>query len=179
MTAATTETTGDDRAVQTQLGPLTPHLICRDSAEAIAFYVEAFGADEMSCLRGPDGRVWNACVRINGAPLMLVDEFPEMGAASPLRLNGTPVSIHIQVDDVDAWAERAAAAGIKVIMPPADMFWGDRYGLFEDPFGHRWSIATRQRRLSPAEIEAGMHAALAAARESGCGPSADASAPRT
>jgi uncharacterized glyoxalase superfamily protein PhnB len=133
---------------------VTPHLVCAGAAEAIDFYVKAFGATEMIRLPGPDGKLMHACVSINGSSVMLVDEFPEMGGASPKRLGGTPVTIHLIVDDVDATAERAIAAGAKVVMPVADMFWGDRYGVIEDPFGHHWSIATPKREVSEAELRA-------------------------
>ncbi len=91
---------------------------------------------------------------------MLVDEFPMMGNASPHSLKGTPVTIHMTVDDVDSFTQRAIKAGAKVIMPVADMFWGDRYGIVEDPFGHRWSIATHQRDMTVKEIEKAMHRAM-------------------
>ena len=141
------------------IGPLTPHLVCDGADAAMDFYRAAFGGEVMFRLAGPDGRIMNACMRINGGTIMLVDEFPEM-CSSPRALKGSPVSLHLMVDDVDAWTARAVDAGAKVIMPVDDMFWGDRYGVIEDPFGHRWSIATPQRRLSQAEIEEGMHEAI-------------------
>lgn len=134
---------------------LTPHLICDGAAEAIEFYKRAFGAVELARLPGPQGRLLHAMIRIGDSPLMLVDEFPEWGnAVGPKTLKGSPVTIHLYVEDVDATVGRAVAAGATVTMPVDDMFWGDRYGKIEDPFGHHWSIATRKRDLSPAEIAA-------------------------
>ena len=132
---------------------LTPHLVCRNAAEAIAFYGKAFGAVELSRLPGPEDKLMHAMVRIGDSSLMLVDEFPDCGAFGPQSLNGSPVTIHLYVTDVDATVERAVAAGAKVTMPVSDMFWGDRYGRIEDPFGHQWSIATHIRDLSPQEIQ--------------------------
>jgi PhnB protein len=136
--------------------PLMPHLVCAGAAKAIAFYKKAFGGVEMVRLPGKDGRLIHAAVVINGACVMLVDEFPEMGAKAPTTLKGTPVTIHLMVDDVDAFTKRAVKAGAKVVMPVADMFWGDRYGIVEDPFGHRWSIATHQRDMTVKEIQEAM-----------------------
>jgi len=136
--------------------PLSPHLVCAGAAKAIDFYKKAFGAEEMMRLPGKDGKLMHACVQINGAPVMLVDEFPGMCNKAPTTLKGTPVTMHLMVDDVDAFTRRAVKAGAKVIMPVADMFWGDRYGVIEDPFGHRWSIATHLRDMSAKEIQAAM-----------------------
>jgi uncharacterized glyoxalase superfamily protein PhnB len=136
--------------------PLSPHLVCAGAAKAIDFYKKAFGAVEMMRLPGKDGRLIHASVQINGVPVMLVDEFPEMGNSAPTSLKGTPVTLHLNVGDVDAVTARAVKAGARVIMPVADMFWGDRYGVIEDPFGHRWSIATHQRDVTPKEIQAAM-----------------------
>jgi PhnB protein len=121
---------------------VTPHLVCAGAAKAIDFYKEAFGATEMMRLPGPDGKLMHAAVMINGSSVMLVDEFPQMGALAPTTLKGTPVTIHLMVDDVDAFTATAIAAGATVVMPVADQFWGDRYGVIADPFGHHWSIAT-------------------------------------
>jgi uncharacterized glyoxalase superfamily protein PhnB len=140
--------------IPTGMHTITPHLVCRDAAGAIAFYGKAFGAVELTRLPGPQGRLMHAMVRIGDSNLMLVDEFPDCGALGPQSLKGSPVTIHLYVTDVDATVERAVAAGAKVTMPVDDMFWGDRYGRIEDPFGHLWSIATHTRDLSPQEIEA-------------------------
>lgn len=133
---------------------LTPHLACAGAAEAIEFYKKAFGAVELMRLPAPDGKLMHARVRIGDSMFMLVDEVPDWGVLGPAALKGTPVTLHLQVDDVDAWFERATAAGAKPVMPPADMFWGDRYGMVEDPCGHRWSIATHIKDLTPEEIQA-------------------------
>jgi PhnB protein len=133
-----------------------PHLVCDGAAKAIEFYKAAFGAAEMMRLPDPSGKLMHASIDINGSTIMLCDEYPNMGNASPKRLNGTPVTIHLPVADVDAFTERAIAAGATVIMPVADMFWGDRYGVIEDPFGHRWSIATPNKAMSADDIQAAL-----------------------
>jgi PhnB protein len=132
---------------------LTPHITCRDAAKAIDFYKQAFGAEEMMRLPAPDGRLMHAAVKINSAVVMMNDEMPEHGALSPLALQGTPVTLHLNVPDVDKWFARAVKAGATVTMPVADMFWGDRYGIVKDPFGHSWSIATHQKDMSVADIQ--------------------------
>jgi len=132
---------------------LSPHLVCDGAAAAIDFYQRAFGAEEMVRLAGPHGRLMHASIKICGCSVMLVDESKDCGLLSPKALNGTPVILHLFVADVDAAVARAVEAGAMVTMPVADMFWGDRYGLIKDPFGHSWSIATHQRDLSPAEIQ--------------------------
>ena len=138
---------------------ITPHLICAGASDAIEFYKKAFGAEEMMRLPGPDGRLMHGSVRIGDSMVMLVDEVPEWGTLGPKALKGSPVTIHLMVDDVDAVFAQAVAAGATVKMPVADMFWGDRYGLVVDPFGHVWSIATHMRDLTPEEIlEAGREA---------------------
>ena len=131
---------------------LTPHLVCRDAAAAIAYYIKAFGAIEQGRLPGPDGKLMHAMIRIGDSPLMLVDEMPEWGALGPQSLKGSPVTIHLYVEDVDAAVARAVDAGARITMPVADMFWGDRYGKLEDPFGHHWSVATHLRDVTPEEI---------------------------
>ena len=135
---------------------VTPHLICAGAGDAIDFYKKAFGATETSRMPGPDGKLIHASIRIGDSAVMLVDEMPEWGSLGPKALKGSPVVIHLYVDDVDAFTARAAAAGAKVTMPVADMFWGDRYGQLEDPFGHRWSVATHVRDVSPADMQLAM-----------------------
>lgn len=136
---------------------VTPHLVCAGAADAIAFYTRAFGAVETARLPGPDGRLMHAAVRIGDSTVMLVDEMPERNSLGPKALKGTAVTMHLYVEDVDAVAARAVAAGAKVIMPVADMFWGDRYGVLEDPFGHRWSVATHRRDATSAEMQDAMN----------------------
>jgi PhnB protein len=136
---------------------VTPHLICAGAAKAIDFYVKAFGAQETARLPGPDGRLMHAAVRIGDSTVMLVDEMPEWGALSPQSLKGSPVTIHLIVEDVDAFVARAVKAGAKVTMPVEDAFWGDRYGKLEDPFGHHWSVATPVREVSMEEAQKAMN----------------------
>lgn len=150
------------------LHSLSPHLVCTGAAEAIEFYKKAFGAEELIRFALPDGKLMHACLRINGSSVMLVDEMPAHGALSPKSLHGTPVTLHLVVADVDQAAAQAVAAGARVIIPVADQFWGDRYGIVEDPFGHRWSIATPQRTLSAAELAEAMRAAMCTAGTAGC-----------
>jgi len=135
---------------------LTPHLVCAGAADAIEFYKRAFNAVETARLPSPSGRLMHAAVRIGDSTLMLVDEFPDMGSFGPKSLKGSPVTIHLFVEDVDATIAQAVAAGATLKMPAQDMFWGDRYGQLEDPFGHHWSVATHQRDLSPEQIREGM-----------------------
>lgn len=137
---------------------VTPHLVCRDAAAAIAFYGEAFGAAEVMRLETKQGRIIHAQVRIGDSSVMLVDAFPEWGAVGPDALGGSAVTLHLQVADVDTLFARAVAAGAKVTMPVSDMFWGDRYGKLEDPFGPAWAIATHIRDVAPEELVAAAQA---------------------
>ncbi|HXG27674.1 MAG TPA: VOC family protein [Nevskiales bacterium] len=139
---------------------VTPHLVCNGAAQAIEFYKKAFGAVEEARLPGPDGKLMHAQIRINGSAVMLADEFPDFGAFGPKTLKGSPVVIHLYVKDVDAAFRRAVEAGATVRMPVADMFWGDRYGQIEDPFGHRWSLATQVREVPPEEWPEAMKKAM-------------------
>lgn len=148
--------TKEESSPKTCMHTVTPHLVCAGAAKAIAFYKKAFAAEEMMRLEGPDGRLWHGAIRIGDSIVMLVDEAPEWGSLGPKALKGTPVTIHLNVEDVDAFTARAVAAGAKVTMPVADMFWGDRYGQVEDPFGHRWSVATHVRDMTAEEIKAAM-----------------------
>ena len=135
---------------------VTPHLVCAGAADAIEFYKKAFNAVEIVRLPGPNGKLMHACIKIGDSAVMLVDEYPDHGCLGPKSLKGSPVTIHLFVDDVDGFAARAVAAGAKITMPIADMFWGDRYGQLEDPFGHRWSVATHVRDMSPEEMQQAM-----------------------
>ena len=138
---------------------VTPHLVCAGAAEAIDFYKKAFGATEVARLPGPDGKLMHGAVRIEGSVVMLVDENPQWGAFGPKALKGSPVTIHVYVTDVDAFVARAVKAGAKAIMPIDDMFWGDRYGIIEDPFGHHWSVATHVRDVKPEDLSEAMRKA--------------------
>jgi PhnB protein len=130
----------------------TPYLSIKGAAAAIEFYKKAFGATETMRIAGPDGRVGHAEIKIGKAHLMLADEHPEIGFLSPRTLGGSPVTIHIYVEDVDALAAQAEAAGAKVRRPVADQFYGDRTGSFEDPFGHVWHFATHKEDVPAEEI---------------------------
>ncbi|OBS08343.1 VOC family protein [Acidihalobacter prosperus] len=145
-------THSDIRPIPPDMRTVTPHLICDGASEAIAFYVQAFGAREMARLPDPQGRLLHAYLRIGDSAIFLVDEYPAYGSFGPRALKGSPVTIHLYVEDVDAVVAKAVAAGARIVMPLADMFWGDRYALLEDPFGHRWSVATHVRDVSPEDI---------------------------
>ena len=144
---------------------LIPHLVCDPCSEAIEFYKKAFGAEEIHRMPAPDGRrIMHAAIRIGNSFVFLVDDFPEFcggKSSSPKALKGTPVTIHHYVENCDAAIKRAQDAGATVMMPAADMFWGDRYGVVTDPFGHKWSFATHIKDLTPDEMQAAMKEAFA------------------
>ena len=144
------------RAIPEGFHSITPHLVCAGAADAIEFYKKAFGAVEMSRMPGPGGKIMHAELRIGDSPIMLADDFPDYGSNGPLALKGTPVYIHLYVRDADVAWEQALAAGAQPVMPLADMFWGDRYGQVVDPFGHKWSIATHKRDVTPAQMQEDM-----------------------
>jgi uncharacterized glyoxalase superfamily protein PhnB len=138
---------------------LIPHLVCDPCADAIEFYKQAFGATDVRSMPGPGGKIMHASIRIDGRYVFLCDDFPEFDqgkSSSPKALGGTPVTIHRYVEDCDAAIQRAVDAGAKVKMPPDDMFWGDRYGVIIDPFGHSWSLATHKHDLTPDQIQKAM-----------------------
>ena len=141
---------------------LTPFLVCQDASQAIDFYQRALGAEVVSSQFAPDGKLLHAGLRVGDSMLMLTEECPGMGGFSPLHFGGSPVTIHLFVADVDAAFERATAAGATALMPVAEMFWGARYGVFKDPFGHSWSVATQVKDMTPAEIEEAAARAFAA-----------------
>jgi uncharacterized glyoxalase superfamily protein PhnB len=123
------------------------------ASKAIEFYKKAFGAQEIGRLPGPDGKsIIHADLKIGDSHVFLVDEIPEMDCRGPKTVGGTSVTIHMYVEDADAAFGKAVAAGAQVKMPLSDMFWGDRYGVLADPFGHAWSIATHKEDLTPQEI---------------------------
>jgi PhnB protein len=132
---------------------VTPYLIAKDAGSAIEFYKKAFGAVELMRFPDPTGKVGHAEIKIGNSVIMLADEFPEMGARSPLALGGSPVSILLYVEDVDGLSARAVAAGATVVRPVMDQFYGDRSGTFKDPFGHVWTIATHKEDLSLEEVQ--------------------------
>jgi PhnB protein len=131
---------------------VTPYLILSGAGDAIAFYKKALGAEEVMRLADPGGKVHHAEISIGDSRVMLADEHPEIQALSPKSVGGSPVSIHLYVEDVDAAVERAMAAGAKLVRPVADQFYGDRVGGIEDPFGYRWFIATHKEDLTMDEI---------------------------
>jgi|SRR5579863_4394340 len=137
---------------------VTPHLVCAGASEAIDFYKKAFGATEVSRLPGPGGKLMHGSIRIGDSTVMLVDEMPQHGSLGPGALKGSPVIIHLYVEDADAFVAKAAAAGAKITMPVTDMFWGDRYGQLQDPFGHRWSVATHVREVTEDQLRQAMEA---------------------
>jgi PhnB protein len=143
---------------------LIPHLVCEPCAKAIEFYKKAFGAEEVGRVPAPDGkRIMHAELRIGGRPLFLVDDFPEFcegKSSTPRALGGTPVNIHQYVENCDAAIKRAVQAGATVKMPAQDMFWGDRYGVVTDPFGHLWAFATHINDPTPEEVAQAMKAAF-------------------
>jgi uncharacterized glyoxalase superfamily protein PhnB len=144
------------KPIPEDMSPVTPQLICARAADAIEFYKKAFGAVEESRLPGPDGKIMHALIRINGGAIMLSDENLEWGSPGPQSLKGSPVLIHLYVEDADEFVARAQKAGAKVTMPVEEQFWGDRYGQFVDPFGHHWSVGTHVRDVSRDDMAAAM-----------------------
>ena len=140
---------------------LTPFFTVRNAVRAIEFYKQAFGAQERGVMKGPDGKVMHAELKIGDSIVMLADEFPEFGAIAPESGGGTSMGLHIYVDNVDTAFDRAVKAGAKVDMPVMDQFWGDRYGRLRDPFGHKWSIATHVKDMSADEMKHSMDEAMA------------------
>jgi PhnB protein len=132
---------------------VTPYLCVKGGAEAIEFYKKAFGATEVMRMGAPDGKVGHAEIQIGDSRVMLADEFPEMGFLSPKTIGGSPVMMHVYVEDVDTTVSRATGAGAKLTRPVADQFYGDRAGQVEDPFGHRWYVSTHKEDLTPEEID--------------------------
>jgi PhnB protein len=143
---------------------VTPYLIVNGAAKALAFYQQAFGAKELFRMEQPGGKIGHAEFKIGDSPIMLADEFPEMGARSPQSLGGTPVSILLYVENVDQMTEQAVAAGAKILRPLQNQFYGDRSATLADPFGHTWHVATHVEDVSPEEMS---KRAEAAAKEKG------------
>ena len=143
---------------------VTPHLVIKGCDAALDFYEKAFGAEILARSPGPDGRMWHASMRIGDAVVMMADEFPEMGKSTraPTTAGSTSVVIQIYCADTDALFDRAVKAGATAVMPPMDMFWGDRYSQLTDPFGHSWAIATRVEDLTPEEMQKRGQEAMAA-----------------
>ena len=149
------------KAVPAGFHTLTPHLTVRDADRALEFYKNALGAEVLNVARLPDRKVLHAALRIGDSMLMLNDEFPEMGGLSPLSTGGSGVTIHIYTERVDDLFNRAVSSGAKVKMPLMDQFWGDRYGIVTDPFGHSWSLATHVKDMSADEMQRAQEEAMA------------------
>jgi PhnB protein len=143
---------GNVKAIPEGYHSVTPYLIVKRAADAIEFYKKALGATELMRMPQSDGRIGHAELKIGDSHVMLADEFPEMNMRGPKSFGGSPVTMHLYVEDVDAVAKRAVAAGAKELVPVKDQFYGDRAGKFEDPFGHLWYISTHTEDLSPEEI---------------------------
>ena len=149
------------QAIPAGFHTLTPHLIVRNAAEAIEFYKKALDAEVLNVAHMDDGKVMHAALRVGDSMLMLNDEMPEYGALSPLANGGSGVTIHVYTEDVDSAYNRAVSAGAKVKMPLMDQFWGDRYGVVSDPYGHSWSLATHVKDMSPEEMQRAQDEAFA------------------
>lgn len=132
---------------------ITPYLIINNAAEAIDFYKEAFGAKEVMRMEHPSGKIGHAELKIGDAKIMLADEYPEMDARSPQAYGGSPVGIHLYIKNVDTIVEKAVAAGARVIRPVQNMFYGDRSGALEDPYGHKWHVSTHIEDVSTAKMK--------------------------
>jgi PhnB protein len=142
---------------------VTPYLIVDGAAAAIDFYTSVLGATERMRMDGPEGKVGHAELEIGDSVIMLADEHPEMNARGPRSVGGTPVSLHVYVEDADRVFERAVEAGAKELRPVENQFYGDRLGSFEDPFGHEWNVATHVEDVSPEEMSKRMEEAGAPA----------------
>ncbi len=141
------------QAIPEGMHTVTPHLICDGAAAAIDFYKQAFGAEELSRQDTPGGKLLHATIRIGNSMLFLADANPVWKAVGPNELGGTPVVLHLYVEDAEAVVAQAAEAGGTVTMPVQDTFWGDRYGTLTDPFGHHWSVATHVRDVPLEEMD--------------------------
>lgn len=148
------------KPIPDQYPRVMPYLIVDGAAAAIDFYTSVFGATERMRMPGPDGRLGHAELEMGDSVIMLADENPEMGIHGPKKIGGTPVTLHVYVEDSDAAFERAVNAGATSLRPMEDQFYGDRSGQFEDPFGHRWNVATRFEDLPPDEMERRAAAAM-------------------
>lgn len=133
---------------------VTPHIVCAGAKGAIEFYKQAFNALELARLEGKNGKLMHAMIQIGDSKIMIADEYVEWGSIGPLTLKGSPVTLHCYVENADQAFAQAIAAGATVKMPLADMFWGDRYGILVDPYGHHWAIATHIRDVSMEELKA-------------------------
>ncbi len=149
-------------AIPDQYPRVMPYLHVDGAADAIEFYEEVFDASERMRMPDPSGKIGHAELQLGDSVIMLADEYPDMGIRGPSAYGGSPVTISVYVDDVDAVFERAVAAGAKPLRPVETQFYGDRSGQFEDPFGHRWSVASHVEDVSPEEMERRAAEAMAA-----------------
>ncbi len=140
---------------------ITPNLVVDDAASAIDFYTRAFGAEELVRMPGPDGRIMHAELGLGDSKVMLGEEMPDTYRRSPKAYNGSPVSFYFYVENVEKAWQRAIDAGAKSVLPPSDMFWGDRTGTLQDPFGHTWSLAQHVADPTPEEMQKGQKAFFA------------------
>ncbi|MCE9544927.1 MAG: VOC family protein [Planctomycetia bacterium] len=151
------------KPVPDEFSTISVHLVVPNSVEAMELYAKAFGAVPRGRMAGPDGKsTMHAAMQLGKSMIMMTDENLQWGAKSPLTLGGTPVTLHYYVEDADAAFDRAVKAGCTVKMPLADMFWGDRYGIVADPYGHNWSIATHKEDLTHEQIKERACAAMGA-----------------
>ncbi|HEY4451768.1 MAG TPA: VOC family protein [Solirubrobacteraceae bacterium] len=150
------------KAIPDDYPRVTPYLIVEGANEAIDFYVSVLGAAERMRMAGPDGRVGHAELDVGNSVIMLADENIEMDARSPSSIGGTPVTLHVYVEDADGVFDSAISAGARALRPVEDQFYGDRSGTFEDPFGHRWNVATHVEDVTPEEMSKRAAAAMAA-----------------
>jgi PhnB protein len=134
--------------------PITPHIVVQGAERAAAFYREACDAEEVDRIPTPDGRLMSVQLRLAGGMVHLADEFPDMGVLAPPSIGGSPVVLALEVGDAEAVFAQAVAAGATVRQPLADMFWGDRHGQLEDPFGHRWNVSQHVRDVPHDEVVA-------------------------
>jgi PhnB protein len=140
------------KAIPNGFHTITPHIVVRDAARAVDWYKQALGAEERSRIPVSGGKLMSVELWFGDSPVMIADEFPEMGVLSPQSIGGTPVVLSIYTEDVDALWQQALNAGAEVFHPLQDHFWGDRHGLLTDPFGHRWGLAQHIKYVSPEEI---------------------------
>ena len=167
MTITTEPVTQTVPAIPAGYHSVTPSLVVDGAAAAIEFYAKAFGAFEIERAPSPDGRIMHATIQIGNSRLMINDEFPDWQVFGPKKFGGSPVTVHLYVEDADAVFAQAVAAGATPTMPMSEAFWGDRYGQVVDPYGHHWSLATHVRDVTEGDIAAALQE-----MQGGCGPQA-------
>lgn len=147
---------------------VTPYMIVKGAALALEFYKKAFGAKELSRSSSPEGEIMHAEIQIGNSIIMLADEYPHMDMRGPQAMNGTPIFIHLYVEDVDSLTAKAVAAGAKVLRPLQDQFYGDRSGSIKDPFGHVWTVSTHKEDVSPEEMDKRLEELMKKEKKSCC-----------